>query len=141
MDRNEYMRLYYLSHPEYAERRRQQQREWRAANRDAHRAYTRKWKAEHPDRKAPYDPEKQRQRVPAKYGVDYDAMLKAQGGVCALCGQPERVAHVKHLSVDHDHTTGRVRGLLCVGCNISLGYYERGYRSKLDIARVREYLS
>lgn len=58
-------------------------------------------------------------------GVDYDAMLAAQGGVCAICGRAEmRVS--KHgtpftLPVDHDHATGKVRGLLCSNCNAALG--------------------
>jgi hypothetical protein len=58
---------------------------------------------------------------------DYDAMLEAQGGVCAICGQPEtvvRYGQVQPLSVDHDHKTGQVRGLLCHRCNIRVGWVE-----------------
>lgn len=46
----------------------------------------------------------------------------AQGGVCAICKQPEQF---RKLSVDHDHNTGLVRGLLCANCNRCLGWYER----------------
>jgi hypothetical protein len=56
----------------------------------------------------------------AKYGVEpehYAQMLAAQGGVCALCGR----AGVRKLCVDHCHTTGQVRGLLCDACNTSIG--------------------
>lgn len=51
--------------------------------------------------------------------VDYDAMLLAQGGTCALCRKPPGPR--RKLAVDHDHDTGRIRGLLCAHCNTSLG--------------------
>ena len=47
------------------------------------------------------------------YGItlaQYDQILEAQGGVCAVCGEPPKGLR---LSVDHDHQTGIVRGLLC----------------------------
>jgi hypothetical protein len=53
-----------------------------------------------------------------RYGIgqaEVDAMLAAQGGVCAACKTDEP----KH--VDHDHRTGRVRGMLCFLCNQALG--------------------
>jgi hypothetical protein len=56
--------------------------------------------------------------------ADYETLFASQGGVCALCGKPEttRRAGVRiRLSVDHDHYTGRVRGLLCNRCNRILG--------------------
>lgn len=52
---------------------------------------------------------------------DYDALLAFQGGRCWVCGQ---VPRGRRLAVDHDHATGKVRGLLCsgltYGCNVSL---------------------
>lgn len=48
---------------------------------------------------------------------EYENLLEAQGGVCAICKQPPRR---NYLSVDHDHSTGRIRGLLCVRCNLSV---------------------
>jgi len=59
-----------------------------------------------------------------KYGItigDYDAMLAAQRGGCAICGAPEPATGSLH--VDHDHATGAVRGLLCVRCNNALGQF------------------
>lgn len=49
---------------------------------------------------------------------EYAKTLTAQNGVCAICSKPP---NGKNLSVDHDHDTGEVRGLLCDNCNRSLG--------------------
>lgn len=60
-----------------------------------------------------------------KYGVtlaDYERMLAAQGGVCAICGGAESAEHNRVFHVDHCHATGAVRGLLCRGCNHILGH-------------------
>ena len=57
-----------------------------------------------------------------RYGIsraDYAALLARQGGVCAICGKPPE----KTLCVDHCHSTGRIRGLLCRKCNFGLGCY------------------
>jgi len=64
-----------------------------------------------------------------KYGLsleEYQQMWEEQGGVCKVCGRPEgRVTNpegkVSSLSVDHNHETGEVRGLLCHACNTALG--------------------
>lgn len=48
----------------------------------------------------------------------YARMLTAQGGRCALCG---RESGSRALAVDHDHATGRIRGLLCSPCNTGIG--------------------
>ena len=61
------------------------------------------------------------------YGMtedDFEVLWNAQGGVCAICRQPERVirrGNVSRLSVDHDHASNLVRGLLCASCNAALG--------------------
>ena len=62
-----------------------------------------------------------------KYGLtveQFDSLLASQAGVCAACGEPETARYrteVRRLSVDHDHKTGAVRGLLCHSCNVALG--------------------
>jgi hypothetical protein len=50
---------------------------------------------------------------------DYLAMLNAQGGGCAICGKPQDENRWHPL--DHDHKTGKVRGILCNQCNTALG--------------------
>ncbi len=64
---------------------------------------------------------------------DYHARFTAQRGVCAICGKPTPQGC---LSVDHDHTTGSVRGLLCRGCNGSLGWLEK-FEAAIDHYRAR----
>jgi recombination endonuclease VII len=56
-----------------------------------------------------------------RYGIgalEVEQMIKQQGGVCAICRErkPEHV--------DHDHVTGKVRGILCFGCNGGLGQFQ-----------------
>jgi hypothetical protein len=58
-----------------------------------------------------------------KYGItieEYERMEEEQGFACALCRSPESIEE-RRLAVDHDHNTGRVRGLLCFKCNTALG--------------------
>lgn len=69
-----------------------------------------------------------------RYGItveEYAEMLAGQGGHCAICPRtPEE--NGKLLSVDHDHETGEVRGLLCQPCNLALGHLEDHLYSVLE---------
>ena len=59
-----------------------------------------------------------------KYGItpsDYDTLYKSQNGCCAICGIHQTELK-KRLYVDHDHSTGKVRALLCVNCNMLIGH-------------------
>ena len=59
-----------------------------------------------------------------KYGItlkEYTEMLESQGNACATCGTKEPGGRWKSFAVDHDHKTGKVRGMLCKSCNIALG--------------------
>jgi len=52
---------------------------------------------------------------------DYDLLLEWQGGACALCRRPpSKVGPL--LAVDHHHKSGEIRGLLCGGCNVAIGF-------------------
>lgn len=65
-------------------------------------------------------------RLRWKYGLsiaEWDALYWAQDGGCAGCGRA-REANGHRLAVDHDHKTGRIRGLLCKRCNQLLGKVE-----------------
>jgi hypothetical protein len=73
---------------------------------------------------------KRRGRLRIAFGIteeDYQRMHADQKAVCAICGQPETKVHHAgtplKLSVDHNHTTGAVRSLLCSSCNVGLGSF------------------
>ena len=53
---------------------------------------------------------------------EYDALLQEQGFGCAICGT-ESNKNGTRLCVDHCHTTGKIRGILCNDCNTSLGKF------------------
>jgi len=124
----------YARTPEEREKRRILQQKWRDANRDHYNAWARENHKKHYNR-----PEIKRRlygyHLKMKYGItvdDYESLLSSQGGVCAICGkaQPGKQrkgsspGRVRRFHVDHDHDTGRVRGLLCLRCNSCLGFYE-----------------
>ncbi len=75
-------------------------------------------------------PDSQRERNLKKdFGIsvsDYEEMLAKQNYSCKICGvsaEEEKLRTSKRLAVDHCHTTGRVRGLLCRKCNTGLGNF------------------
>jgi hypothetical protein len=58
-----------------------------------------------------------------KFGItllDYQLRLKQQNGGCAICGKSEK-ENRKMLAIDHDHSTNKIRGILCDSCNKGLG--------------------
>lgn len=60
-----------------------------------------------------------------KYGInesEYNNLLKKQNSVCAICLK-EEFGKITKLSIDHDHETGKVRGLLCRRCNTGIGMF------------------
>lgn len=86
----------------------------------------------------PKDPKRQRMvKLKLLYGLsvdEWDRMLIVQSGRCALCTDPMQNPHV-----DHSHATGKVRGLLCLGCNSMLGRAERiGLSALEDYLRLGE---
>lgn len=84
----------------------------------------RKYKAEAPERVAA---RKRKAHLKKEFGITpsvYDAMLAAQNGVCAICGTNTPSPHRVNFYVDHCHTTGKIRGLLCGSCNTGLGHFK-----------------
>ena len=74
----------------------------------------------------------------SKYGFTpelYYSMLEDQKGLCALCKNPPE--QIK-LAADHNHNTGKARGLLCHSCNIAVGYLEK-YDEKW-LSKAKKYI-
>jgi hypothetical protein len=67
--------------------------------------------------------------------AEYARLLEAQGGHCALCPNTPKT---RRLHVDHDHATGKVRGLLCHRCNRALPTWVSGERDAM-ILRARRH--
>lgn|SRR5262245_9040289 len=94
--------------PEQVAKRRSSFQAWYKSNRHRYRGYSLKY----------------------NYGItaeDFDAMLAAQEGKCAGCGAVFEGAC--RAVVDHCHATGKVRGLLCHGCNLTVGFLESPQRA------------
>jgi hypothetical protein len=79
------------------------------------------------------------------YGLslaDYQKLLDKQNNCCAICGKGEssisRFGTPKRLTVDHNHVTGQVRGLLCENCNRGIGYLKENIQ---NFEKAIEYLS
>lgn len=92
-------------------------RQWRLDNLDRFQANQRRMRST-PEGKA----RSRAGHLKRKYGLtldQYDEMLADQGGGCGICGRPP--SDTISLHIDHDHETGRIRGLLCFRCNNSLG--------------------
>lgn len=102
-----------LAHPEKAK---QTYRKWFALHpekaREHRRAGAHKWRAKNPGKNNAYE---------RRYGItiaDYDRMLAEQHGCCAIC---KKGNEARRFDVDHCHSTGVVRGLLCRNCNWGIG--------------------
>jgi hypothetical protein len=65
-----------------------------------------------------------RSKLKSRFGISieqYNIKSESQGNVCDICKLPCRTG--AKLSVDHDHTTGKIRNLLCRSCNLGIGNF------------------
>ena len=105
------------------EKRKAYKASWYQANKGRLQAYQSKWRKKFPDNNRRYF----RNRYLVKtYGItqdQYEALYKQQGGICAICGgMPDITRYgITRLAIDHDHATGKIRGLLCNNCNAGMG--------------------
>lgn len=87
--------------------------------------YKKRWESKDYKRSA------RKSRLKRKYGItpaDYNKILEQQNGLCAICDKKEtkhdRYGNIKNLQVDHNHVSGKVRGLLCFMCNAGIGMFD-----------------
>lgn len=123
-------RRWRLKHPE---RYRDSKRRWYARNRLRSFQKNREWKARNPDRVRELNRWAHLKHTFGLSKSEYESLLSLQGGVCAICKNPKR----KRLCVDHRHSDGKIRGLLCHGCNNALGNFDENI---IIVRRLIEYL-
>lgn len=95
-------------------------------------AMSKEWSNNHPKNRLVIQ---RRKLLKKKYGItleQYDELLKSQDGRCAIC---RCFPGKKHLAVDHNHETGRIRGLLCTRCNSILVVAFENYEFLFEDAR------
>lgn len=100
---------------------------------------TKRWQAIHPEQSKRIT----RQAKLRQFGIDiaeYERIYQMQDGLCSICRRQETSTFrgvVRLLAVDHDHATGKVRGLLCSACNIGIGCFSDDTRR---MAQAIDYL-
>lgn len=102
----------------------------------------RRYREEHPEYNKSSNPIKRKSHLKSRYGItdsDYMDLLAKQSGGCAVCKSvvPNNGKGDTWFDVDHDHGTGKVRGLLCRNCNVTLGTLEK---KRELIVLLEEYL-
>ena len=95
-------------------------KEWRKRNKTRCRENSRQWKSDNPEKV-------RNNHLKRVYGItldDYHRLLDDQNGCCAICGTDTPGGRYSTFNVDHCHSTGKVRGLLCFACNSALGKFQ-----------------
>ncbi len=109
-----------------------------AKNREARAEASRKWKANNREKFLAGS----RLANLKKYGLtpeSKEALFLSQGSACAACGSPDPRG-VRGWHIDHDHITGKVRGIVCLYCNVALGKVEDSVdRLKMLIAYLEKH--
>lgn len=88
------------------------------------RAHVKKWREKNPEKVKISNKNWLRSHLKAKYGISVDQLnelLAKSNLMCAACGDKKHGLGASGLHIDHDHTTGEIRGLLCGPCNRGIG--------------------
>ena len=67
-------------------------------------------------------------KLKQKFGIspeEYEVLVRKFGGRCGICGADDPQTEAGSWPIDHDHTTGQVRGILCLTCNRKLAWVDR----------------
>ncbi len=73
----------------------------------------------------------------ARYGLTpetYSEILASQNNACFTCKKPQAES-TRNLVIDHDHNTGKVRGILCIECNLALGHAKDDIKILLNLIK------
>ena len=106
----------------------------RAANPEPSRAWYRAYRKKHPEKMRIFGRKAALKRRYKISVADVDRMVEEQAGKCKICGKECK------LHVDHNHTTGRVRAMLCLQCNVKLHTLENIEFRTVAEAYLAEYL-
>jgi hypothetical protein len=128
------------------EARKKYHQEYYRKNKEKLDAYKQQWKAENPEKSKKHqttytDKSKEKRQIwqrEYRYGLSHEVftkMLEEQSGSCKIC---ERLFEGTKVFVDHCHSTGSVRGLLCPSCNTALGLIKDNL---LWLQRAKTYLT
>jgi len=85
-------------------------------------------------------------KLKRRFGItpeEYGNLYRIQNGLCKICGNPETKIHrstgdIQRLAVDHEHNSGKIRGLLCTSCNLGIGNFKD---STVLLKKAIEYLN
>lgn len=126
-----YMKEYYAKNKDKIK---EQCAKWRQNNKGLLNKISQEWKRNNPEKV-------KTGTLKETYGISldiYQQMLIAQNNCCAICRSLVPGAKKTYFYVDHDHDTGKVRGLLCMKCNLGLSHFND---SPLLLDRAKEYLT
>jgi hypothetical protein len=120
MNRKESSKRYYIAH---RKEKIEYQKKYHAANREERNEYMKQY---HAANKEEHNKRCRNTDLKRKFGItqeQYSLIFDTQNGCCKICGK-HRDTFKRTLAVDHNHTTGKIRGLLCTDCNQGLGFFK-----------------
>ena len=139
-----------FTNEEIKEHRKTYKKGWRDRNKDRVSGYYSNYRNNNLERLKEIELKRSREPVNVKrsrikfiyrtYGLtmeEFNSMFNKQNGKCAICGVDIVLFGMKSLNIDHDHVTGKVRGLLCRSCNRGIGQFKENYEI---IKNAYEYL-
>ena len=129
-------REYYLKN---REKKIQQAKDYILAHKEETKQYQEEYRKSHKEETKAYTQKriKDKSRMRITYGItleDWQAMFDKQEGKCVICGVHQSEIN-RVLCVDHNHVTGKVRGLLCYHCNAGLGNFGDSAESLIKAAQ------
>jgi hypothetical protein len=96
-----------------------------ACRRIASRLAQQSWRLRNPEQSERTSKNSSARQILKNHGLtaqEYSVMLEKQAGLCAICTKVNQ--NGRKLAIDHNHTTGKIRGLLCSNCNVGLGHFK-----------------